>query len=82
MSALSRRAFMTLVIASGGVGLHIDADARRKKGNGKPPKGDYNCSDFKSQKKAQRFFEKNGGPRKDPYGLDSDNDGIACEELR
>lgn len=43
---------------------------------------DRDCSDFKTQKKAQKFFKKNGGPRKDPHRLDSDKDGIACEELR
>ena len=42
---------------------------------------DRDCSDFKTQKKAQRFFKKQGGPKKDPHGLDGDNDGKACEDL-
>lgn len=37
---------------------------------------DYDCSDFSTQEEAQGFLS--GG---DPYGLDSDGDGIACEEL-
>ena len=50
---------------------------------------DITCEDFddegisrkKAQKRAQRFFERNGGPRNDPFGLDEDGDGRACEEL-
>lgn len=44
-------------------------------------KTEYNCSDFKSQKVAQEFFINNGGPEKDPYKLDKNKDGIACETL-
>ena len=40
---------------------------------------DKNCADFDSQKAAQVFFLKNGGPQSDPHGLDSDGDGVACE---
>jgi excalibur calcium-binding domain-containing protein len=40
--------------------------------------GDKDCSDFNTQKRAQRFFKKHQ-PKKDPHGLDADNDGIACE---
>jgi hypothetical protein len=42
---------------------------------------DRDCSDFPTWKKAQRFF-KTHNPKKDPHGLDRDNDGIACESLR
>jgi hypothetical protein len=42
---------------------------------------DRDCKDFKTQKKAQRFFKKHGGPKKDPHRLDADNDGKACEDL-
>jgi hypothetical protein len=45
------------------------------------PSGDVNCSDFATHDEAQRFFLKCGGPSKDPYGLDTDHDGIACENL-
>jgi hypothetical protein len=41
---------------------------------------DKDCSDFKTQRKAQKFFKKNN-PKADPHGLDADNDGIACEDL-
>lgn len=43
--------------------------------------GDYDCSDFNSQREAQNFFEEQGGPRTDYHGLDRDGDGIACESL-
>jgi hypothetical protein len=41
---------------------------------------DRDCSDFPNQKKAQRYFKRHGGPRKDPSRLDADHDGIACED--
>jgi hypothetical protein len=44
--------------------------------------GDRDCSDFSSWNAAQKFFKKNGGPKRDPHGLDADHDGIACEDLR
>jgi Excalibur calcium-binding domain len=37
---------------------------------------DYDCSDFSSQAQAQEHLLPG-----DPYNLDGDNDGIACEEL-
>lgn len=40
---------------------------------------DKNCSDFASAGEAQRFFIANGGPNRDPHGLDGDGDGNACE---
>jgi hypothetical protein len=43
-----------------------------------PPSGDVDCSDFDTQEEAQAFFEMYPG---DPYGLDSDGDGVACESL-
>ena len=42
---------------------------------------DRDCSDFDTQRQAQRFFRRHGGPRRDPHNLDGDNDGIACESL-
>lgn len=39
---------------------------------------DRDCSDFPTQRKAQKFFKKHH-PRQDPHGLDADHDGIACE---
>lgn len=41
---------------------------------------DKDCADFKSQRAAQFFFLKHGGPREDPNRLDGDNDGVACED--
>ena len=43
---------------------------------------DKDCSDFPTWHKAQKYFKKHGGPRRDPSGLDADHDGIACESLR
>lgn len=41
---------------------------------------DRDCSDFDSQRQAQRFFERHN-PGQDPHQLDADNDGRACETL-
>ncbi len=40
---------------------------------------DKDCGDFKSQRAAQIFYLKHGGPKHDPHRLDDDGDGIACE---
>lgn len=40
---------------------------------------DKDCGDFASQRAAQIFFVKHGGPRSDPHGLDRDKDGVACD---
>lgn len=49
----------------------------RTGGNSTRPGRD--CSDFGSAVEAQRFFLASGGPRSDPYNLDGDGDGLACE---
>lgn len=41
---------------------------------------DRDCADFATQRAAQIFFLKHGGPRRDPHRLDGDNDGVACED--
>jgi hypothetical protein len=41
---------------------------------------DRDCSEFRTQPQAQRFFEANN-PTRDPHRLDEDGDGIACEHL-
>lgn len=41
---------------------------------------DKDCADFATQRAAQIFFLKHGGPRRDPDRLDGDNDGVACED--
>jgi micrococcal nuclease len=43
-----------------------------------PANGDYNCSDFSTQAEAQRILDAYPG---DPYKLDRDHDGVACESL-
>ncbi len=82
MQILTRRAFAILGMgtAIGLVGGMTGTDARRKKKK-KGGKKNYNCSDFKTQKEAQKFFKKHGGPQQDPYNLDGDGDGRACESL-
>ena len=43
---------------------------------------DVNCKDFSTHTRAQSFFKGTGGTKSnDPYGLDNDGDGIACESL-
>ncbi len=37
---------------------------------------DYDCADFETQEEAQEYLLPG-----DPYGLDGDNDGVACEDL-
>jgi hypothetical protein len=41
---------------------------------------DRDCADFATHRQAQHFYEKHD-PRRDPYNLDGDNDGRACEDL-
>lgn len=40
------------------------------------PAGDYGCADFQTQEEAQTYLTPG-----DPYVLDPDGDGLACEEL-
>ncbi|MEA2545333.1 MAG: hypothetical protein QOI09_606, partial [Chloroflexota bacterium] len=43
---------------------------------------DVDCPDFDTHAHAQSFFKGTGGTTSnDPYGLDHDHDGIACETL-
>jgi hypothetical protein len=43
---------------------------------------DVNCADFDTHAQAQSFFKGTGGSTSnDPYGLDRDHDGLACETL-
>jgi endonuclease YncB( thermonuclease family) len=69
MSRITRLAVL-ITAASVAVGVAaVPADAA----------ADRDCGDFASQKAAQIFYLKAGGPRTDPHGLDSEGDGIACE---
>jgi hypothetical protein len=49
-------------------------------GSGKAA-NEYNCADFSTQKEAQMFFERVGGPNNDVNGLDGNSDGLACQSL-
>ena len=40
---------------------------------------DVDCADFPDHWTAQAFYEAHGGPAVDPYSLDADWDGVACE---
>jgi hypothetical protein len=42
---------------------------------------EYNCSDFKTQPDAQKFFNNAGGVSKDTNRLDGNKDGVACQDL-
>jgi hypothetical protein len=43
---------------------------------------DVNCPDFDTHAHAQSFFHGTGGSTtNDPYRLDADHDGVACESL-
>lgn len=60
-----------------------DDDDNSDGGNDLPPPSGgssdpYDCSDFDSQEQAQDYFDSESG---DPSGLDSDDDGEACESL-
>jgi hypothetical protein len=46
------------------------------------PARDRDCRDFATQRAAQLFFLRHGGPRYDPDRLDGDDDGVACEDNR
>jgi hypothetical protein len=41
---------------------------------------DRDCRDFRTQRAAQFYFLRHGGPRRDPDRLDGDHDGVACED--
>lgn len=44
------------------------------------PRDTIDCSDFATQKQAQQFF-KTHDPHNDPFNLDRNKDGNACEQL-
>ncbi len=41
----------------------------------------FDCSNFSNHAEAQAFYIAQGGPESDPYQLDGDRDGTACERL-
>src|SRR4051812_3523833 len=50
-------------------------------GSTQPRVADRDCGDFSTQAAAQQVFIAQGGPRSDPFALDADRDGVACETL-
>jgi hypothetical protein len=68
---MHRRYIITVVAVAAGFVMTVPPAVAR----------DYNCSDFNTWRQAQRFFKAHH-PNRDPYGLDADHDGIACESLR
>jgi excalibur calcium-binding domain-containing protein len=70
----SARAFAAIIATVASSALFIAA----------PPSGasasDKDCADFGSQRAAQFFYIRHGGPRYDPDRLDADHDGVACED--
>ena len=72
MSRHRQRARTVATLAALGILTAIPAQASARR--------DKDCSDFPSQRAAQIFFLKHGGPRYDPDRLDADHDGIACED--
>jgi Excalibur calcium-binding domain len=87
--SLSRAALLLALIAAALLGWALIATspsggplATPDAGASSISKGDpKDCDDFRTQKKAQKWF-KNHNPRRDPAGLDADNDRIACEDNR
>ena len=62
---------------AGGAGRQPGQGAALSAGEPPAPAGDdYDCSDFATRVQAQRQLLPG-----DPYGLDADGDGVACEEL-
>jgi hypothetical protein len=61
--------FLALLLAS----CNLTGEQAKKVGP------DRSCSDFSDQWKAQITYE-DAGPG-DPYDLDKDDDGVACESL-
>jgi hypothetical protein len=60
--------------ASAGLKVSTSGTAQNSARLGDPK----DCSDFGSQRSAQRWFH-NHDPHGDPAGLDADNDGWACD---
>ena len=63
-----------------------DESASNRSGSAAPtptpiPTDTHNCSDFKTWREAQSFFESEGGPGSDPHRLDRDGNGVACQSL-
>jgi excalibur calcium-binding domain-containing protein len=69
---MMKRSIVALAVVLGAMSIVSTAPASAS---------DRDCSDFATQKAAQLFFLRHGGPRSDPHRLDADHDGVACESL-
>jgi hypothetical protein len=67
---MQRRLIAALVVSAGFLVAASPAAAFR----------DRDCSEFPTQKAAQKYFHKDGGPRHDLSHLDADHDGIIGED--
>ncbi|MGH2616059.1 MAG: hypothetical protein ACRDJC_12525 [Thermomicrobiales bacterium] len=69
-----RRVALTVTISlAGSMLLTLGAEAGQSG-------DDFDCTDFDTRTDAQAFYEEAGGPLYDPFNLDDDEDGVACEE--
>ena len=69
----SQRVALTAGVLVGSMLLSVGAEAGQT-GH------DFDCTDFDTRAEAQVFYEDTGGPVYDPFNLDDDDDGVACEE--
>ena len=69
---MKKIALILAIVVAAGAGLLVPAVASAQDPDL------WDCSDFEFQEDAQAVFDQVPG---DPYGLDDDNDGIACESL-
>ena len=56
-----------------------NAVGERRFSRGTMALGGGNCRRFSTPDQAQRVFLSNGGPERDPYNVDPDGDGFACD---
>lgn len=63
---------------TGNYHCHNSGETYRKTQTNISPRRDYDCSDFATQAQAQKVLDNFVG---DPYRLDGDKDGVACESL-
>jgi hypothetical protein len=70
-----RTVLVALILGVGGTAAAVPAIAAYTRHD------DRDCVNFATQQVAQAFYVAAGGPAHDPYHLDADRDGRACEAL-
>jgi hypothetical protein len=81
LPCLSRASCAAALALAATLSLHVAGPSQvRASQQDAQSNDDYDCTDFDSQDDAQAFYEAMGGPVYDPYNLDDDGDGVACEE--